>query len=299
MSIDDKTQNDERWWMAVMSDELPQSVKKRKNKPKSPIVDWKKARQIYRDDSLISLIVVGHNQGGVLVEGKNLKGFVPYSHLVSLENNASDEKREVSLGAYIGKKLNLKLIECFPEEDRIIFSERAAQAGAGRRREIFASLKRGKTVEGTVTNLTDFGVFVDLGGVEGLVHISELSWGRVEHPRQILSLGEKIQVQILSFSSERCRVALSLKRLTPNPWENIHKKYHPGQIISTEITSVVTFGVFARLEEGIEGLIHNSEIPQVKKDRLKKGETVKTRILRIEAQKQRISLSMNIGEKND
>jgi len=303
MKTEDEIQSDESWWAAVMSDEGHQPKKKKKpakkRKGKSLSLDWEKAQRIYQADSLVSLTVVGHNQGGVLVEGEDLKGFVPYSHLLRLENNVPAKKREASLAAYLGRRLTLKLIECFPKEDRIIFSERAAEAGAGRRREIFSMLQQGKTVEGKVTNITDFGVFVDLGGVEGLVHISELSWGRVEHPREVVRMDEKLLVQILSFSPERCRVALSLKRLTPNPWEDIHKKYHLGQTLFVEITSVVSFGVFARLEEGIEGLIHNSEIPTDKKDLLQKGAKFKAKILRIEAKKQRMSLSLDCGEYDD
>jgi small subunit ribosomal protein S1 len=303
MKADNEILNDENWWEAVMSDESRQGAQKKntaqKHKAQYPALDWNKAQRIYQDDSLVTLTVVGHNQGGVLVEGENLKGFVPYSHLVQVQNNISSKKKAASLAAYLGKTLSLKLIECFPKEDRIIFSERAAQAGAGRRREIFSMLQRGKIVEGKVTNITDFGVFVDLGGVEGLVHISELSWGRVEHPRQVAQMDEKIRVQILSFSPERCRVALSLKRLQPNPWEKVHEKYRAGQIVSAEITSVVPFGVFARLEEGIEGLIHNSEIPQSKRDLLKKDTVIEAKILRIEAKKQRMSLSLNFGESYD
>ena len=190
------------------------------------------------------------------------------------------------------------MIECVPEDNRIVFSERAAQSGAGRRRELFDTLKRGEMIEGEVTNITDFGVFVDLGGVEGLVHISELSWGRVGHPNQVVQMGEKIQVQILDISPERCRVALSMKQLIHNPWEKIHEKHQNGQIVLAKITAFVSFGVFACLEDGVEGLIHDSEIPAAQRDALEVGAEMNVRILQIEPKKQRMGFSLKLGSEN-
>ncbi len=295
MINNNETENDENWWTSVLADEKGHILDE-SPPPTAPILDWEKAQRFFQEDTLVLLKVVGHNRGGVLVEGENLKGFVPYSHLLKINYRDDAVSREEALAAYFGKTLKLKLIECLPKEDRIVFSERAAQAGAGRRRELFSTLTRGKVVEGEVTNITDFGVFVDLGGVEGLVHISELSWGRVEHPSQVTQIKERIQVQILNLSPERCRVALSIKRLSSNPWENIHKKYHIGQIVRTEITTIVSFGAFARLEEGIEGLIHSSEIPPTKEYLLKDGAVIEAQILKIEAKKQRMSLSLKIEE---
>ena len=139
--------------------------------------------------------------------------------MIELAGKEQETNRDVSLETYIGKMLKVKVIECVPEEGRVVFSERAALAEPGKRAELFHQLQAGSQVKGTVTNITDFGVFVDLGGVEGLIHISELSWGRVSHPNQIVKLGEEINVQVLDISAERCRVALSLKRINSNPWE--------------------------------------------------------------------------------
>ncbi len=301
MSSEKKIRNDENWWVSILADEdrhtpEPERVQDNPDEENTLSSAWERAQRLYKDDALVSLQVVGHNRGGVLVEGEGLKGFIPYSHLVSLDENGDPLEREAKLAAYMGKTLRLKLIECVPEKDRIVFSERAAQAGAGRRRELFSILSRGKIVEGEVTNITDFGVFVDLGGVEGLVHISELSWGRVEHPRQIVQMGEKIQVQILDLSPERCRVALSIKRLMNNPWEKASEKYQLGQIVPAKIKSIVSFGAFACLEENIEGLIHNSEIPPEKRNLLKDGQEVKVRILEIDSKKQRMGFSLVLGE---
>jgi small subunit ribosomal protein S1 len=196
--------------------------------------------------------------------------------------------------------MRLKVIECVPEDGRIVFSERAAQAEAGRRRELFDTLVVGQQVTGEVTNITDFGVFIDLGGVEGLIHISELSWGRVAHPSQIVSLGQSLKVQVLDVSPERCRVALSLKRLFENPWESAGEVYRIGQVVPATITSIVSYGAFARLEEGLEGLIHSSEMPledeQVVKDLLIEGQEVQVRVLHIDAEHQRLGLSLKILE---
>lgn len=290
-------QNDDNWWASVLADEnyhspdtdipLPHQIKKDYTG-----LNWDKAQELYRQDVVISMQVVGHNRGGVLVEDDDLKGFVPYSHLIMLNDGDDSARREKTLATYKEKKLQLKVIECTPEESRLVFSERAAQAGTGRRRELFSTLERGKIVTGEITNITDFGVFVDLGGVEGLIHISELSWGRVGHPREFAQLKEKVQVQILDISLERSRVALSIKRLHDNPWENAQEKYKIGQIVSAEIKALVPFGAFARLDDGIEGLIHSSEIPPEEAPLI--GAQVDLRILQIDAKKQRLALSLKI-----
>ncbi len=291
-------EDDENWWEAVLADETryvanDPPAKAGAPSVEEPALDWDKAQSLYKQDAVVRLHVIGHNRGGVLVEGDNLKGFVPFSHLVKLQDDTNPEKREETLSTYDGESLDLKVIECVPEDGRIVFSERAAQAGAGRRRELFSTLTRGKRVVGDVTNITDFGVFVDLGGVEGLVHISELSWGRVGHPKEIVQMGEALEVQILDISPERCRVALSVKRLCDNPWENATERYLPDQIVSATISAQVSFGVFARLEDGIEGLVHNSEIPATQRN-VKVGDPVKLRVLHVDPKKQRMGLSMNL-----
>jgi small subunit ribosomal protein S1 len=165
---------------------------------------------------------------------------------------------------------------------------------------IFGSLQSGQHVTGEVTNVTDFGVFVDLGGVEGLIHISELSWGRVGHPSDILEVGQRVEVVVLEVTPERCRVALSLKRLFPNPWEDAAERYPVGAVVPAVITALVPFGAFARLEEGLEGLIHVSEIPLpanvAPKDILAPGQSVQVRILQVEVPRQRLGLSMRLDD---
>lgn len=263
-------------------------------------VDWQYAEAVYRQDQVVTLLVSGSNRGGLLVEGDRLAGFVPYSHLADMTCQ-SDAERERFLESYIGRELTLKVIECVPAEGRIVFSERAARAGAGRRTELFSYLRPGAIVQGEVTNITDFGVFVDLGGVEGLIHISELSWGRVIHPGHIVQMGQRLQVQVIDILPERCRIALSLKRLQPNPWETAPARYAIGDIVPATITSIVSYGLFARLDEGLEGLVHNSEIPpehMPARKNFRENQRIHVRILHLDAPHQRLGLSLKLDGKH-
>ena len=299
---------DEGWWDSVLAEEeryvappikrekvdVPAKVEEPKLNP-----DWNEVRDLYHEDRIVDLLVTGYNRGGVLVEGEGLYGFVPYSHLVDMAANPEKQNREDGLESYVGRKLRLKVIECAPEDGRVVFSERAALAEPGKRMDLFNTLKPGQTIKGTVTNITDFGVFIDLGGVEGLIHISELSWGRVSHPSQIVELGQDIDAQVLEISPERCRVALSLKRLLTNPWEKADTDFAVGQIVQAVITSIVSYGAFARLDAGVEGLIHASEMPldggKTVRDIVHENQGVRVRILHVDAAHQRMGLSLNLG----
>lgn len=297
---EDVPELDEGWWSAVLADEATQGGDQEEpaRESGSPIiVNWDFIRGVYDRDEVIEMRVHGFNRGGLLVQGQNVQGFVPVSHLVDLSSSLSEEERQKSLAAYVGHSLNLKVIECEPSQERVVFSERAALAGEGRRKQIFQSLQPNSIVQGTVTNVTDFGAFIDLGGVEGLIHVSELSWGRVSHPTEILRVGQRVQALVLQVCEENARVALSLKRLTPNPWENLVKRYKPGDVINASVTEILHFGAFARLEEGVEGLIHVSSInfPPDNKDisrLLHPGQAVQVRILHIDVERRRLGLGL-------
>jgi small subunit ribosomal protein S1 len=310
-----RDERDEGWWESVLADEerfstthrsrVPTPAAPALNRPAAKVEqepelappDWAYAETVYKQDQIISLCVSGYNRGGLLVEGEMLHGFVPYSHLVDMTCQ-TDVERDNFLSTYVGKELRLKVIECVPEEGRVVFSERAARADAGRRTELFSSLQQGEIVSGEVTNITDFGAFIDLGGVEGLIHISELSWGRVVHPSHILQLGQRIEVQVIDILPERCRIALSLKRLQPNPWEFVGTHYSTNDIVPATVTSVVSFGVFAKLEEGLEGLVHVSEIDlagATVRESYREGQKINVRILHIEPQHQRLGLSLKLN----
>jgi small subunit ribosomal protein S1 len=260
--------------------------------------NWDRVKALYNGDQIVALRVTACNRGGLLVEGEDLCGFVPFSHLVEIAGHVEPIDRGKLMAGYIGRTLQLKVIECVPEDGRVVFSERAAQAQPGKRAELFRSLRPGEKVSGTVTNITDFGVFVDLGGVEGLIHISELSWGRVIHPGQIVKMGQHVDVEVLDLSPERCRVALSLKRLLPNPWLNMSAGLDPNRAVPAVITSVLSYGAFARLELGVEGLIHSSEMPlaegQSVRDLLHEGQEVHVRVLHVDVAHQRMGLSLKL-----
>jgi small subunit ribosomal protein S1 len=266
-------------------------------------VDWNKAVKLYENDEVLILQVTGYNRGGLLVNGECLQGFVPVSHLVEMPEDKSEQEQEQWLAAYLDKSLHLKVIECDQERGRVVFSERAALAEPGSRNQLLTELQAGDRVFGSVTNITDFGVFVDLGGVEGLIHVSEISWGRVRHPEDVVRLGQRVEVFVINVDRERARVALSLKRLCPNPWETAQSRYFPGQVTEAVVTSIVPFGAFARLEEGLDGLIHVSEICVGETyanpgDVLQEGQRVLVRVLHVDGSKQRLGLSLRITDKS-
>lgn len=304
---------DEGWWESVLAEEnrysgvnmrgsgtKPEARKEaeKESAPDDKAVDWRLIKDLYMNDRIVELAVTGHNRGGLLVEGGGLFGFVPFSHLIELAGR-DDQQRNQNLEPFIGRTLRLKVIECVPEDGRVVFSERAAQSEPGKRAELFHSLHAGQHANGTVTNVTDFGVFVDLGGVEGLIHISELSWGRVTHPSQYVKLGGPIEVQVLDLAPERCRVALSLKRLLPNPWENAAAEFPVGSVHNATITSVLSYGVFAKLDKfGVEGLVHASEIDRedgvALKDFLYDGQSIQVRVLHLDPSHHRLGFSMRL-----
>lgn len=299
---------DENWWAAVLSDE-PQSdfsvdqtgavdvSGPTTEDVEKTLVNWDRIKTIYLNDQIVSLNVVGFNRGGILVAGDDIHGFVPASHLIDVPAEVSDEDRETYFTSYLDRNISLKIIECEPEKERVVFSERAALAGEGCRRELLHSLKVGDVVEGVVTNVTDFGAFVDLGGLEGLIHVSELSWGRVNDPSDFLKVCDTVSTLVLQVSEDKGRIALSLKRLKENPWEILANKLSPGDIVPATITSIVKYGAFARLEEGVEGLIHISSMnfPSGSvhiDDFLYEGQVVSVCILHIDAKKRRLGLKL-------
>lgn len=264
-------------------------------------IDWEFARKLYGEDNSIEMEVTGFNRGGLLVSGDGLHGFVPISHLVDLAVDIDEQERDTLLGDYIGRQISLKVIECDAERGRVVFSERAAQANSGRRNELFEVLCSGDQISGEVTNITDFGIFLDMGGVEGLIHVSELSWGRVRHPNDVSNIGEQLTAYVINVDKTRCRIALSLKRLHPNPWDTAEERYQAGQIVDAVVTSVVPFGAFARLEAGLDGLIHKTELGIGNENRspadlLNEGQEIKVRILNVDSSKQRLGLSLDLTE---
>lgn len=294
---------DEGWWSAVLADEdayqsgAKEGALKTGTQAGQLNVDWDKVQASYDQDEVLELSVQGFNRGGLLVGGDGVQGFVPVSHLIEMPCEVEEEERRRILTEYVGRMIHLKIIECEPSQERVVFSERAALAGEGRRKHLFTILREGGLVNGTVTNVTDFGVFVDLGGVEGLIHVSELSWGRVQHPSEVVKVGQCIQVMVLQVSEETSRIALSLKRLQMNPWDSLIEAHKPGDVVQAKITSIMKFGAFARLDEGVEGLIHISSIPFPPGHKdigtiIQVGQPVQVRILHIDADRRRLGLGL-------
>lgn len=260
--------------------------------------DWEKARQLLETEDVEPVEVVGHNRGGILVRWNRLEGFIPSSHLVSM--NLSGERRD-AWDELKGRELRVKVIEVDQDRRRLIFSEREAQKEwrAQQKARLLSELSEGDIVTGTVTGLRDFGAFVNLGGADGLIHVSELAWHRVDHPRDILRVGEEIKVYVLNLDRDSNRIALSRKRLLNDPWETAAQRYHEGQLVEGVVTNVVDFGAFVALDDGLEGLLHLSEMGDgsLKEPHsyVKKGDRLSLRISHLEPEKRRVGFTQRWG----
>ncbi len=263
----------------------------------NPIDDaWREARTLMDEGQVVELPVVGCNRGGLLVEWKGLQGFVPASHLQSLTPMGGQAERQEELRHLIGTRLPLRVIELDPTSHRFVLSERTGDAADPSGEQIWSTLEPGDVCEGRVTNLCSFGAFVDLGGFEGLIHISELSWGRVGHPADVLEVGETLEVYVLNVEPERERVGLSIKRLQPNPWESVDERYAVGELVDGTVTHVVDFGAFVQVEEGLEGLVHVSELPSGSADNphdiVQEGDRVSVQVLDVDRARRRMGLRL-------
>jgi small subunit ribosomal protein S1 len=248
---------------------------------------------------VVEVTVTGHNRGGVLVRWRRLEGFIPTSHLVTVGVGGHD--RRDSLNTLNNRVLGVKVIEVDQERRRLIFSEREAQKEWRQQQKarLLSELMEGDVVTGTVTGLRDFGAFVNLGGADGLIHVSELAWHRVDHPRDVLKIGDEIEVYVLSLDRETNRIALSRKRLLPDPWSDAMNRYHEGQQVEGTVTNVVDFGAFIALDDGLEGLLHLSEMGDgtLKEPHsyVKKGDRLQLRISRLEPDKRRVGFTQRWG----
>ncbi|MCB0078248.1 MAG: S1 RNA-binding domain-containing protein [Anaerolineales bacterium] len=264
---------------------------------------WLELDQLFNDGKVLHLSVTGYNKGGLLVDWKGMQGFVPISQMQEAPIQSDDCDRMNYLASYVDRQLNLKIIELDRAQARIIFSQRAATWKSICPDKLLQELEPGDICEGTVSNLCDFGVFVDLGGVDGLIHVSELSWQRLNSPSEVLTVGQSVQVQVVNVDCQRRRVALSLKRLQNNPWATVADRYRPGMVVSATITNVVHFGAFAQVEEGVEGLIHISELlldeeSQSAAEVIQEGDRLWVRVLSVVPDQQRMALSLR-GIRNE
>lgn len=257
---------------------------------------WALAQVLMAADEIVEATVTTHNKGGLLVSWRDLKGFVPASQLTGLKSLHVEEARMAQLAGRHGERLRLKFIEVQPETNRLIFSERATQVSASAREDLLEELAPGQVRAGVVTNLADFGAFVDLGGVEGLVHISELSWRRLTHPGDVVRPGQKVDVLVIDVDAQRGRVALSRKKLRQDPWLGVEKRYHAGQKVSGTVSSVAEFGVFILLEEGLEGLLHVSEMDdsggEAEAPSFPRGTPIDAQVIYVSERKRRLALTL-------
>ncbi len=255
--------------------------------------------------------IIGANRGGAVVEAEGVQGFVPLSQLVGPVRELYVPGGELPKEGFIGATVEFRIIELNRRRNRAIFSERAALQHwkDSQKKELISSIKEGDTRKGKVSGISSFGAFVDLGGADGLIHISELSWNAVKSAEEIVTVGQELDVYILKIDRESLKIALSLRRLQPEPWEGIGDRFKIGEIVKGTITKLANFGAFARIESGIEGLIHISEIsPEVinhPKDVVKEGDLLELKIIRVEPERRRLGLSLKqvthpeLSEKNE
>ena len=260
--------------------------------------DWLRAEAFFKSGEIFEGEISNRNKGGLIVPFGRISGFLPASQLVNMTRRLSHEKKMAKLSEFVEQTLPLKVIEVNRHRRRLIFSERAAQRQwrEQQKEQLMNQLCEGDTRQGTVSSLCNFGAFVDLGGADGLVHISELAWHRVKHPHEVLSVGDEVDVYVLRLDYKRRRIGLSIKRLQPDPWTLVDDKYQVGQLVQGKITNVVDFGAFACIEPGVEGLIHVSQLAKGNvghpSNVVKAGDELTLRIISIDAERRRIGLSL-------
>jgi small subunit ribosomal protein S1 len=260
--------------------------------------DWEEAGRLQTDGGIVQGQVIGYNKGGLLVQFNRIRGFVPASQVAQLHGRTAAEERQQALQRMVGQTIPLKVIEVDRERNRLVLSERSAtqEWRKAQKHRLLTELQPGDILSGRVNQLTNFGAFIDLGGADGLAHISELSWQRVNHPREVLTPGQEVKVMVVEIDAERERIGLSLRRLQANPWETIDQRYSLGQLVSGPVTNVAPFGAFVQIEEAVEGLIHASELdvdPQAQpRDLLQPGQVVTAKIISLDKQRQRMGLSL-------
>lgn len=260
--------------------------------------DWIRAEELLESGEIVEAEVIGYNKGGAIIPFGRLRGFVPISHLVEVGPGMGDRRRQQRLAKLRGDTLPLRVIEVNRRRRRLVLSQREAQKewDSLRRAELIETLEAGEVRQGTVSGIRDFGAFVNLGGADGLIHISELAWHRVNHPREVLKVGDEIDVYVMRVDEESQRISLSLKKILPNPWDTVIQRYHEHQLVEGKITRIVDYGAFAEIEPGVEGLLHVSQLSRGTvssvNEIVQEGETHLLRIVNIDQKRQRIGLSL-------
>ncbi|MCH2312823.1 MAG: S1 RNA-binding domain-containing protein [SAR202 cluster bacterium] len=269
---------------------------------------WRDIQKLMDQDQPVEGVIVGFNRGGCILEVANVQGFVPMSQLITISRDLFKQESfesgeanvsEGSIGKdLIGKTLKVKVLEVNRSRNRAIFSERSAlqEQRDEQKAQLIEKLVEGEVRKGIVTGISNFGAFVDLGGADGLIHISEMSWSMVGSPEDLVKVGEELDVYVLRIDRETMKIALSLRRLQPEPWETIFERYQVGDVVDATVTKIANFGAFARLEDSIEGLIHITELSEAvitnPNEVVSEGQEIKVKILKIEMERKRLGLSL-------
>ncbi|MBN1120444.1 MAG: S1 RNA-binding domain-containing protein [Anaerolineae bacterium] len=260
--------------------------------------DWDAARELMDSDQMFSGTVVAVNRGGLIVPFGELRGFVPSSHISDLPRGDTDDERLDALRQFVGQELMLKVIEVNPRRRRLVLSQRLAFSDVqeAAKDRLLETLNVGDVVQGRVSSLRDFGAFVDIGGADGLIHVSELAWSRIDSPGEIVRVGEQVEASVIQVDRNKKRIGLSLKRLQPNPWEEIEENLEIGQLVEGTITRVVSFGAFVELDRGIEALLHVSEMGELSlgedDGNVSIGDRIRARIITLDPRRHRMGLSI-------
>ena len=262
-------------------------------------VNWVEAKELLESKESFNSKIIGYNKGGLIVPMEGLRGFVPASQ-VSLSRRASvtGDTPDQRWGAMVGEEIEVCVIEVDEDRRRLILSERVASAETREslKEKVIDELQEGDVRTGRVTSLADFGAFVNISGADGLVHLSEISWDRIQHPKEVLEVGQEVEVKIISVDREKKRIGLSIRQLLKDPWAERVAEFQVGQLVEGTITRLTKFGAFAKIDEELEGLIHISEISDKRiehpKEVLREGEVVTLRIIRVEPDTHRIGLSL-------
>jgi len=262
-------------------------------------MSWENVEKMISDETVIETKIIGFNKGGLIVAVGNLRGFVPSSQISAVRRaQSTGDTPEQRWQKMVGQAISVKIIEVDRERRRLILSERStsAESRSSMKDRVISELEEGKVYTGKVTSLAEFGAFVNINGADGLVHLSELSWDRLAHPKDLLEVGQEVKVKVINVDREKKRIGLSIRALQDDPWKYRVEKFSVGQLVEGTITRLTKFGAFARLEGDIEGLIHISELSENRvehpKEVLKEGETKTLRVIRIDGEQHRIGLSL-------
>ena len=269
---------------------------------------WRSMQEQFETGVIIEAPVIDHNKGGLIVDC-GIRGFVPISQIVDFPRRPqNDQPRDAAqeiaekLQPFVGRKLRLKILEVNRKANRLILSEKVAlyEERREKRDELFSSLQVGQKVTGTIRSIAPFGVFIDLGGIDGLVHKSELSWNKVNNPESGYKVGDEVEAEVIDINHERGRISLSIRRLQPDPWHSTVADFNTGDVIDGTVTKLVNFGAFVRVRDGLEGLIHISELSHQRVahpgDVVHEGQQLKLKIISLDSERHRLGLSLKQAE---